>query len=262
MRGYVDGPFGQVHYRSEGEGAPLLLIHQALLSQRQFDAVYAPLAGHSFRAIGMDLPGYGQSDPPPSPPTIADYAKAAHALVDALGLEAVHILGHHTGAQVATEFALAWPEQTRSVILNGPLPMEESQRAAGLTYVETTEKDFSYLEDGSHLMRLYENRNAYRPADGDLAKATRYVAEAFMGLGPLWYGHHAAFTHDHGAAIARLSCKTLILTNTGDELYPNAQATKAQRPDFSYAEIEGGGIDIVDEAPAAWVEAVVSFTNS
>ena len=33
------------------------------------------------------------------------------------------------------------------------------------------------------------------------------------------------------------------------------------RPDFAYAEIEGGTIDIVDEKPEEWVEAVVRFVS-
>ncbi|MEM7569181.1 MAG: alpha/beta hydrolase [Pseudomonadota bacterium] len=258
-RGYCDGPFGQLHYRREGAGIPVLLLHQALLSQRQFDAVYPLLAPRGIQAIGMDLPGYGQSDPAGHPPTIADYAAAANALVDALGLADVHVLGHHTGAQVATEFALLWPQKTRSLILNGPLPMTPEERAAGLAYVEAEEKNMAYEGDGSHLTKLFANRNAYAGPLTDWRLATRYVAEAFTGLGPLWYGHHAAFTHDHGAAIEKLTCRTLILTNTGDALYPNAQIARDMRPDFAYVELEGGGVDIVDEAPEAWVEAVARF---
>jgi hypothetical protein len=31
------------------------------------------------------------------------------------------------------------------------------------------------------------------------------------------------------------------------------------RPDFAFASIEGGGIDIVDQQPDAWVDAVARF---
>lgn len=258
-RAYIDGPFGQIHYRQEGEGVPLLLLHQALLSQRQFEAAYAPLTKRGIQVIGLDLPGHGQSDPVPDLPSIADFALAASALVETLGFEGLHVLGHHTGAQVGTEFALRWPDKTRSLILNGPLPMSAQDRAAGLAYVEEHEKGLQYKRDGSHLTRLFKNRTAYAPDGTDWATATRYVAEAFAGLGPLWHGHYAAFTHDHGAAIAALQVPTLILTNTGDAIYENAKICRQLRPDFEYVELDGGGVDIVDEATAAWVDAVSDF---
>jgi hypothetical protein len=31
------------------------------------------------------------------------------------------------------------------------------------------------------------------------------------------------------------------------------------RPDFAYAELEGGTIDIIDEQPEAWAQAVADF---
>jgi len=260
-RGYVDGPYGQIHYRREGDGPPVLLLHQALSSQRQFDAAYPRLAEHGLTAIGIDLPGYGQSDPTGFVPKIEDYAAAAAAFVQALRCGPVHVVGHHTGAQVATELALGWPDLTLSLVLNGPLPMDAEERASGLAYVEAAEKNMPLHDDGAHLMTLFKNRNSFRPEGTPLDKPTRYVAEAFMGLGPLWYAHAAAFSHDHGAALKKLTCRTLILSNTGDALYPHAQVTRALRPDFAYHEIAGGGVDIVDEAPDAWAEAVAKFVK-
>jgi pimeloyl-ACP methyl ester carboxylesterase len=50
-----------------------------------------------------------------------------------------------------------------------------------------------------------------------------------------------------------------LLTNTGDMTHANAQAAHALRPDFGWAEIPGGGIDICDEAPEAWAWAIIDF---
>lgn len=258
-RGYIDGPFGQIHYRDIGEGLPLLLLHQALMSQRQFDVVYDRLASRGIRAIGIDLPGSGQSDPADSVPTIEDFAEAAATLLDHLDLGQVHVLGHHTGAQVATELAISCPEVIASLIVNGPVLLNKQERVKGIKYVTEKEKDYEYRPDGSHLVELFEGRNQFRNEHTKLETATRYVAESFMGLGPMWHAHWAAFHYDHGAALAKLSCKTLILTNTGDTLYPQAQRTREMFPAYYYAEIEGGGIDIVDERPDLWAEIVASF---
>ena len=51
----------------------------------------------------------------------------------------------------------------------------------------------------------------------------------------------------------------MILTNTGDEIYELAKAAHAIRPEFAWRQIEGGGVDIVDEKPEAWADCVAEF---
>jgi pimeloyl-ACP methyl ester carboxylesterase len=55
---------------------------------------------------------------------------------------------------------------------------------------------------------------------------------------------------------------TLILLNTGDQIYDKAQRARLARPDFSYVEIQGGGVDIVDQKPAEWADAVANYLRS
>ena len=102
-RGYADGPYGQIHFQDTAEGVPLLLFHQAPMSHRQFDSIYPLLHGLGIRAIGLDMPGFGMSDATDFVPTIHDYAQVAAPLLDHLGIERAFVLGHHTGAAVATE---------------------------------------------------------------------------------------------------------------------------------------------------------------
>jgi hypothetical protein len=47
-RGYFDAPWGQVHYRWFGAGAPTVLLHQSPLSSAQFDAAIPYLAAHGY----------------------------------------------------------------------------------------------------------------------------------------------------------------------------------------------------------------------
>ena len=258
-RGYADGPYGQIHYRDVGAGTPLLLVHQSPMSHRQFDSVYAGLAAAGIRAIGIDMPGFGMSDPPDFVPTIADYAKILPALLDHFGIESIVALGHHTGAQVVTEMAAHFPAGVRALILNGPCPFPAAMRAQFMQFVEEKEKNFTPRPDGSHLAEAFATRLSFANEDTRWDLATRYIAEQFGGLGPLWYGHHAAFVYDHAASIKTIAKPTLILTNTGDQIYDLALETKAMRPDFAFVEIAGGGIDITDEKPAEWVAAVSSY---
>lgn len=260
IRGYADGPFGLVHYYDNGAaGPPLLMFHQAPQSARQFDSVYAPLAARGIRAIGVDLPGFGMSDATSFVPAIEDWARIAPPLLDALGIERADVLGHHTGALLATEIALQIPDRVRNVVIHGPFPITEVERVAYLKKLELTEVNYEYKTDGSHLSDAFRLRfDLYGPG-ADPKLTTRVVVERFQGFGPFWYGHNAAYRYDHAAALQRLRHRAMILANTTDMIYALAQRARQLRPDFEYAELEGGGVDILDQQPDAWSDAVARF---
>lgn len=258
-RGYANGPYGQVHFRDTGEGIPLVLCHQAPQTSRQFTNVYEPLHRRGIRAIGIDMPGFGESDPTAFVPTIEDWAAVVPAVLAHLGIAQADVLGHHTGAMVATEVALLYPDRVRRLIINGPLPMDEAARTEFLDGMEKREIGFVYEDDGSHLQASFATRYRMYGDDADAKTITRYAVEKFQGYAPFWTGHHAAFIYDHGAAMEKLTHDTLILTNSGDMINENARLAKEMRPDFAFVELEGGGVDIVDQQPEEWADAVAAF---
>ena len=272
LRAYAKGPYGLVHFQDTGPvkhkanksartRPPLILLHQAPMSSRQFDSVYGLLAERGIRAIGIDTPGFGMSDPTPFVPMVADWASSVVAVLDHLGLRRVDVLGHHTGALLATEVALQFPRRVRKLILNGPFPTTAEERAALLQQLQVREVDFVYAADGSHLQQSFLNRFAMYGAGGDPKLTTRMMVEKFQGFGPFWHGHNAAYRYDHAATMLGITQPTLILLNTGDQIYARAQRARQIRADFDYAEIEGGGVDIVDQKPAEWANAVVTWLS-
>lgn len=262
-RGYAAGPFGQVHYQdvspSNPKGLPLLLIHQAPMTLRQFDSVYGPLAQRGIRSISIDIPGFGQSSPPDFVPSCDDYATMVPAVLDHLGLEQADLLGHHTGAMVATAASLLFPDRIDNLIINGPFPMTDEERAGFLARNKTGEQEFEHKPDGTHVQNSFLGRYRMYGEGVDPELITRYVAEKFIGLGPLWYGHHAAFQYNHNETLPKVKHRTLLLTNTGDQIYENAKWAKEMRPDLDYVAIEGGGVDIVDQKPEEWSDVVTDF---
>jgi pimeloyl-ACP methyl ester carboxylesterase len=264
-RGYVNGPYGQVHYQDGGKGQPLLLIHQAPMSSRQFENVFKPFLDRGIRPIAVDCPGFGMSDPTTFVPKVEDWAKAVPPVLDHLGLKVVDVLGHHTGGMVATEVEQQFPDRVRKLVIAGPLPMTDAERQKFLDGAQRGEIDFVYQPDGSHLVASFMGRYKMYNASGnapDPKLITRYTVEKFVGYGPFWYGHHAAFLYDHNKSIPKIKHPTLIITNTGDQIYENAKVTMKMRPDFSFVELQGGGIDIVDQQPEAWAEAVTKFLKA
>jgi len=128
-RGYADGPYGQVHYQDTGNaGTPLLLLPMGPCSSRMFDRCLPLFASAGIRAISIDPPGFGMSDPSTSPPTIEDWAGSCVAVLDHLGLERCSVLGKQTGALLAAELALKHSERVERVVFANPIVLTPEER--------------------------------------------------------------------------------------------------------------------------------------
>lgn len=258
-KGYADGPSGQVHYRDTGgDGHPVLFCHQAPMSGLQFHAIYPMMAARGWRAIGIDYPGFGQSDPPDGVPMVPDYAAAAKAVLDHLGIAATHAVGHHTGALVVSELAVSHPELVRKLVLHGPVPLEPDEVAQWMKIVER-EQAYQPKADGSHFIELWQQRQGFMAPDFDPDLLTRYLADQMSGSAPFWYGHNAAFSYDHGATLKQLTQPVLNLVNSGDMVLQFAERAQKMRPDFQWHLIEGGGVDAPDDLAEEWVAAIDKF---
>jgi 4,5:9,10-diseco-3-hydroxy-5,9,17-trioxoandrosta-1(10),2-diene-4-oate hydrolase len=80
-----------------------------------------PVVAKRFRAVMMDLPGYGESAA--RPPTGHFFTVAADALaglLDHLGIEKVHFIGNSLGGGTAMRFALRVPDRVGRLVLMGP----------------------------------------------------------------------------------------------------------------------------------------------
>lgn len=255
-KGYLDGPYGQIHYYEQGQGPALILSHQSPVSARMFEQAMPLLAAKGIRAIAVDTPGYGNSDIPPAPPLIADYADAFLSVLDGLGLDEAHLLGHHTGGSIFCSFAARYPERVKSLILNGPPLFSAKDLRA---FADIKHKASPILKDGSHLQAAWDRRVKYTPGYRDETAMHRRLVDQLWAGDTSWYGHNAAFKYDMMPDFMALSVPTLILTNTGDDIYHLAQRGRKLRPDFGYVELTGGTHDIVDEQPEHWVDAVADY---
>lgn len=257
-KAYADGPFGQLHYMTAGDGHPLVLVHQSPDSMVQFEPVMTLLAERGVRAIAIDIPGYGMSDTPDHVPTISEYAAMVPAVMDALGLQSASVLGHHTGALIITEAALQWPDRIDRVILNGPLPLTDEERA----YFKQSlgaEKTWGPKWDGSHFAEQWAFRFHAQAEWTHLEAFNTHFVHGLLAGDKVWYAHDAVMDYHHEESIPRIQHSTLILTNSGDAIFGQAQRARDMRPDFDYVELDGGTIDVIDELPVEWADAVAGF---
>ena len=130
-RAFADLSVGQVHYAECGDPqAPaVLLLHQSPRSWAEYREVL-PLIGARHRAIAMDTAGFGDSDAGGVPASIAQWARVACELLDALHIGRADVVGHHTGGVVAVELAAAFPDRVRALVLSSTPYTDEAFRRA------------------------------------------------------------------------------------------------------------------------------------
>jgi pimeloyl-ACP methyl ester carboxylesterase len=108
----------RVHYRRQGQGPALLLVHQSPKNSAEFAGLMARWSRH-FTCIAPDTPGFGQSQALPGEPEIGDFADALLATMEALNLRRASAYGFHSGAVILMEALQRDPQRFSGVALGG-----------------------------------------------------------------------------------------------------------------------------------------------
>jgi pimeloyl-ACP methyl ester carboxylesterase len=133
----------RIHYLDSGEGVPIVMVHSGGLSSRQWTRIAGRFAG-THRVIAPDLLGVGGSDPvPPGEFHFHEDVAMLEGLLDALGIETHHLVGHSYGGLVGVTAALRRPARVRSLSLFEPV-------AFGVLYSKGDEAGVRDLEDYDH----------------------------------------------------------------------------------------------------------------
>ncbi|MEV4295414.1 alpha/beta fold hydrolase [Microbispora rosea] len=137
----VPSPAGRIHVVEQGSGPLVLLVHGFPESWYSWRRQLPVLAAAGYRAVALDVRGYGRSS---KPTDVAAYrmlelVEDNVAVVHALGERTAVIVGHDWGATIAANSALVRPEVFRAVGLlsvpyaprGGPRPGEVFARMGG-----------------------------------------------------------------------------------------------------------------------------------
>ena len=114
---YVDVFDMPVHYRDQGRGPVLLLLHGSGSSLHTWDD-WVTLLARDFRVIRMDLPGFGLTGPDPTDDySVARYVEFVNAFASKIGVTNFHLAGNSLGGRIAWNYALVHPERVDRLIL-------------------------------------------------------------------------------------------------------------------------------------------------
>lgn len=125
-RAYFECRFGQLNVRTAfpasggfDERTTLLCLHAETGSSRTFIRLLPEFA-RDRSVYAPDLPGCGESDAPPRPGSIAEYAGAMGDFIDTMHFRQLDVLGCGAGALIAAELAIGRPQVVRQLALVSP----------------------------------------------------------------------------------------------------------------------------------------------
>jgi len=131
--GYVDVNGVHMYYEVYGDGSPLVLLHGGVMTIELDFAALLPELVTRHTVIAVELQGHGRTADTGRAITPAALASDVVGLLDHLGIDRAHVLGHSLGGGVALELAVSHPDRVRSIV-----PMSITVRPDG-THEEITD---------------------------------------------------------------------------------------------------------------------------
>jgi pimeloyl-ACP methyl ester carboxylesterase len=111
--------------QANANGRTIVLLHGKNFGGYYFRNVIARLSDAGYRVVVPDQIGWGKSPKPDIHYSFQQLAANTAALLDALHVGNVAVLGHSTGGMLAVRFALMYPERVTHLILEDPVGLED-----------------------------------------------------------------------------------------------------------------------------------------
>jgi pimeloyl-ACP methyl ester carboxylesterase len=256
-RAYADIPEGQIFYRFEGSGEPVLLLHAGVTSSGEYIKVI-PFLSKNYRVIAPDFLGNGDSDPAPFAYDIIDHARTMVHLMDILGIKKAAVVGQHVGGKIGLEMAVTWPERVSKLVLSSPnYPEAEDEKS-----VKDPPNFMGRVEikaDGSHLMEWWRRSALWgHPLDITHDRAVEYVKAGPRGEEIHWAGG----AYDPRPRLPLVKCPTLVFSATHDPFCGMAETVHKLTPGSKLIILENGPIDIDRLWPKEFAGVVLNFLNA
>ena len=105
-----------IHYRIEGDGEDVVLVHGVGSDLTAWDGVIAALR-ERYRILRVDLRGHGESEKTPGPYHLRMFTDDLLALLDCLSVTKTHLVGFSLGGLIAQQVAIEATDRLLSLVL-------------------------------------------------------------------------------------------------------------------------------------------------
>ena len=253
----------EIYFEESGRGEPLLLV-PGLSGRGSFWSNQVADFSRDFRVVVHDHRGTGRSTHSRIRYSVEQMAADVLRLMDALGIESAHLVGHSTGGAIGQVMALDHPGRLRSLVLSatwaGPDPyfrrLFESRKGVLLTQgVE------AYLQASA----LFMSPPAWISANDALLSAQQAAALAEAAPVEVTASRiDAILRHDRRARLSEVRVPTLVIVAQDDVITPRFYSDElaSRLPGAKLLVLEIGGHAAPTTCAPAYNAAVGSFLRA
>lgn len=231
--------------RSGASITPVLALHGWGASRQLMLPVAERLAPLGYPVYALDLPGFGETPPPPTPWSVNDYAQFVLAALDALDIQQAHLIGHSFGGRISLVLGSTAPERISKLVLADSAGVPPKRSLAAHARLKTYKAARSGLEavgakDVSGRLRSWYSG---RYGSADYQQTAGVMRETFVRV----------VNQDLRPNAARIQCPTLLFWGDKDEDTPLWQGEALEKliPDAGLVVLAGAGhysyLDKIDE---------------
>jgi pimeloyl-ACP methyl ester carboxylesterase len=258
-----------VHDRGPLDGEVIVLLHGWPADASSWDDVADPLVERGYRVVAPDQRGYSPGARPSGRRAyrMTELVADVVALLDRIGRDRVHLVGHDWGGAVAWALASAHPERLATLtVLSTPHPQAmvrsfasswQLLRSAYVAFFQVPAVPEAVLlaGDGAVARRVLERSGL--PADRADAYVRRLGEPGALTASLAWY---RALPLAAGPAVGDITVSTLYVWSTGDTALGRRAAELTSEhvsSGYRFEELEGISHWIPEEVPEVVATLIV-----
>jgi pimeloyl-ACP methyl ester carboxylesterase len=257
----------KVHYRDEGQGMPIVLIHGTSSSLHTWED-WTKVLTQTHRVIRMDLPAFGLTGPNANHDySMEYYASFLDQFLTKLDIDSLYLAGNSLGGQIAWYYTSHHLDQIKKLVLLDPAGFYDAEE---IPFVFKLARIPLINQLVGKITPKYFIEKNLKEVYFDTEKITDSLIERYHDL-TLRVGNRAAFIAkanepmiDHTARLKLITTPTLILWGRNDHWIPVAHATRFSK-DLLHSKVEimeDTGHVPMEERPLQSVAHTLQFLNT
>jgi pimeloyl-ACP methyl ester carboxylesterase len=256
-----------VHYRDEGSGPVIVLLHGTAASLHTWDDWTESLK-QNFRVIRMDIPAFGLTGPHPERDySVGAYALFLHTFLEELKVERFHLAGNSLGGYIAWYYASQYPTEIDRLVLLDPSGWPTDDKSPWVFRLARTPVLNVLVKRITPISIIRKNLEEVYYDD---SKVTDQLVQRYHQMA-LRSGNRTAFidraktpTEDHLAQLSTIKAPTLLIWGAEDIwITPSLGPQFVDAiPNATLKIMEQVGHVPMEEAPAASLKLALSFLQN
>ena len=221
---FIDVDGIRTSYMEEGSGTPILFVH-GLAGYKENWEYNVPEFGKRFRAIALDLPGFGHTERPDVPYGIPFFADFVVKFLEALDIRRVHLVGNSMGGHISSLIGATRKDIAEKIVLADPAGASGKELLEVMPIKPEMIEAMGPVNPGEDFVRMYANLQFFKPGD----RAEKMVQRALVDIeeGDLESRFNAyikslrgLLEHNMEALYKDITAPTLVIWGENDVIVP------------------------------------------